>query len=79
LLVGNDARDGGDDVHDFRWVVPVDAENPQTFDGVLQVRFGVLFGGFGLFQRALGNSAFFIKNLGPLELHSGQPLIVYSL
>ena len=68
MLVGNDARDGRDDVHDFRWVVLVDAENSQTFEGVLQVRFGVLFGGFGLLKGAFGDGTFFVENLSPLQL-----------
>jgi hypothetical protein len=60
-------------------MVLVDAEKPQLFGRGIQISFGVLFGIFGLFERALGDRALVVKNLRALQLHPRQPLVIHGL
>ena len=57
-------------------MVFIDAEKPQLFGCGVQIGFGILLRGFGLFEGALGDRALLVKSLRPFELYARQPLIV---
>ena len=79
LLVGNDSGDGRDDVDDAGGMILVDAESAQAVRWhALQVRLGVGFGGFGLFEGTLGDGALLVESLGAFKLDTSQPLVIFG-
>ena len=70
---------GCEDIDDSRRMVFIDAEKPQLFGGGIQIRFGILCGVFRLFESALGDRAFVVRDLLPLQLLASQALIVHGL
>src|SRR5579863_6210778 len=60
-------------------MVFINAEKVQLFGGSVQIGFGVGFGVVGLFEGALGDSAFVVKSLCAFELDTGQAFVVLGL